>query len=64
MIRIDPASDGLSVTVHGDAPVTTSGLVMPIARALMDGHGRIDVSPGDDRHSGRIVVTFDQPARP
>ncbi len=53
----------LIVTMTGDR-VETSASVTPLARALMEGWGTIDISTGADSHTAHIVVAFGQDAKP
>jgi signal transduction histidine kinase len=53
----------LIVTMTGDR-VETSASITPLARALMDGFGTIDISTEADSHTAHIVVAFGQDAKP
>jgi hypothetical protein len=55
----------LTSTITGDRPIKTAALVTPMARALMDGYGTIDLTTDEtDGRSARVVLTFDQGANP
>lgn len=55
----------ISVAIRGTGDLETTGLVMPMAQALMTGHGSIELElDSDDLQRARIVIEFDQGARP
>lgn len=64
VIDVDPERAGLiTLRLTSTAPLRQPGMVLPLASALLEGHGTIELAVRDE-HAADVTIAFDQPTNP